>query len=444
MPRRRGVRCPKRLGEAGLPFGDGVTMCRDVSTPAPGRSGSQRAYPLLVRNRAHLAGVIAFACGCGSQSAVDPSDAGSSSADLPPPRHASPSARVPAFGAVRDVALGGANLCVREANSVRCVGDWPVPFKGTGVRNQGFREPVIVGGLRDVGTLTVAQHRACGIVGGGEIVCWGNTIATETGWTGAVEGRLDAATVLELEEVESLALGHSGSCALDRSGKVTCFGPTFRPLRGAAKGPFPPRVLAEGVKQISAFGFSLCVLRVDGTVHCTGEGATTESGVESLTPVPGLTAAIQIAVGDAHGCALHASGRVSCWGSNARGQLGDGTQLERKGAVPVRDVDDATAVASGHGFSCALTRQGVLCWGDNGNCVTGDEHRGCVKETVRATTGEAVLEVCPLPQRISLPIEPQKIALGSGTGCAVDVAGQVACWGRSLTRAPGGCVGTRL
>lgn len=406
--------------------------------------------------RVWLAPWVVIAAACSSPS---PSDASAPSSSSPPSptspasglaatsaQAQPPAVKGPKLGAAQAVALGGANLCVLEGGSVRCVGDWPVPFKTNGVRNQGFREPVTVAGLADVRSLIVDQHRGCAVSSAGAVSCWGNTTPTWSGWTGAAEGRLDAVPVPELADVESLALGYSGSCALDKAGKVTCFGPTFRPIRAPTKALLSPRVLAgSGVKQISGFGFGMCLLKVDGTVHCTGEAAPSKDGVESLTQVPGLKGATQIAAGDAHGCALHASGEVSCWGANERGQLGDGTQLERKGAVAVRDLRDAIAVASGHGFSCALTSgKRVLCWGDNGNCVAGDERRGCVKEKRMGTTGEVEIEACPLPQRITLPITPEKISLGSGTGCAIDATGKVACWGRSLTEAPGGCVGKLL
>jgi len=161
--------------------------------------------------------------------------------------------------------------------------------------------------------------------------------------------------------------------------------------------------------------------------------------------VAGLSDATQISVGNSNSCALTKTGDVHCWGANGGGQLGDGTLDARSGPVRVKGVKDAIQVDVGHGYSCALTRdKKVLCWGDNGNCVVGDEHRACVKKTFGATTGPVELEFCPVPQRISLPIEPERISLGSGTGCGIDASGRVACWGRSLSESVGGCRGFSL
>ncbi len=121
-----------------------------------------------------------------------------------------------------------------------------------------------------------------------------------------------------------------------------------------------------------------------------------------------------------HSCALTGAGGVVCWGSNAQGQLGDGTHAGR--ALPRSVVGLARgvqALAAGTGFTCALTTAGgVLCWGDNRFGQLGDG-----TTTPRATpvavqglgTGVAALEA------------------GYHHACARTTAGQVMCWGSNLT-----------
>jgi len=46
-------------------------------------------------------------------------------------------------------------------------------------------------------------------------------------------------------------------------------------------------------------------------------------------PVPGVTDVTELALGADHACALERNGRIWCWGSNAHGQLGDGTTARR-------------------------------------------------------------------------------------------------------------------
>ncbi|MCL2450227.1 MAG: RCC1 repeat-containing protein, partial [Polyangiaceae bacterium] len=66
-----------------------------------------------------------------------------------------------------------------------------------------------------------------------------------------------------------------------------------------------------------------------------------------------------------HTCAVLASGAVECWGSNAYGQLGDGTTNDS--ASPVTAIQSgAAAVVCGSRHTCALMKDGtVRCWGDN-------------------------------------------------------------------------------
>src|SRR5262245_5713678 len=97
-----------------------------------------------------------------------------------------------------------------------------------------------------------------------------------------------------------------------------------------------------------------------------GPGA--DAGPDATAPI-GPT---QLAAGQFFTCAL-ISGRVACWGSNASGQLGDGTGAPQKGAVFVTGIDDAVEIAAGQTHMCARTASGaVRCWGRNEEGQLGD------------------------------------------------------------------------
>jgi alpha-tubulin suppressor-like RCC1 family protein len=164
-------------------------------------------------------------------------------------------------------------------------------------------------------------------------------------------------------------------------------------------------------------------------------------GEERVVTVPDLSNVVTVTAGDAHDCALTRDREVVCWGQNGSGQLGDGSFEARERPVKVAGLAGVIQVAAGHGFTCALTEGGsVSCWGDAGNCVVGAARVGCEKRTLGSTMGPVEVELCPKPQPITLPFAATSIAVGSGTGCARDAKGHVACWGRSLTHDPGGCV----
>ena len=124
----------------------------------------------------------------------------------------------------------------------------------------------------------------------------------------------------------------------------------------------------------------------------------------------------QIAIGGDHGCALTLSGGVKCWGSNANGQVGDGSTTNRLAPVDVPDLSGGvTTIAAGAAHTCVLTRTGsVKCWGLNDNGQLGD--------------GSSTASVTPVDV-VGLGSGITAIAAGDSHTCALTSDGTVKCWG---------------
>jgi alpha-tubulin suppressor-like RCC1 family protein len=98
-----------------------------------------------------------------------------------------------------------------------------------------------------------------------------------------------------------------------------------------------------------------------------GDRTTVTRSLPGALPSLGATLG-DLALGARHTCALVAGG-VRCWGDGGRGQLGTGLTTALSAAsvpaiahgVPLAGV---TAIAAGGDATCALTPDGVLCWGD--------------------------------------------------------------------------------
>lgn len=68
-----------------------------------------------------------------------------------------------------------------------------------------------------------------------------------------------------------------------------------------------------------------------------------------------------LSAGHSHTCAVNKAGQAMCWGSNADGELGDGTRTDRTGPVAVQGLPaSVAAIQAGRGFSCALLQDQSL------------------------------------------------------------------------------------
>ncbi len=209
--------------------------------------------------------------------------------------------------------------------------------------------PLDVTGLTSgVAAMAMGDHHTCALTVAGGVKCWGDDSS----------GQLGVATN-----------------ALDPPPSPT---------------PVDVSGLTSGVTAIAAAGNSTCALTIDGGVKCWGalaSGSPTpvdvsglESGVVAIA-AGGLLDYTGDPVGD-HACAVTSAGGLKCWGDNSLGQLGDGTTTNRLAATDVSGLSTgALGVTAGAGHTCAIVFNPnpgfakVSCWGSNNFGQLGEGHQ---------------------------------------------------------------------
>jgi alpha-tubulin suppressor-like RCC1 family protein len=232
-------------------------------------------------------------------------------------------------------------------------------------------------------------------------VAWGEGFYGELGNGRSGNGTSSIAPIAisGLSEVASVAAGGPDSFALLHNGTVMGWGAdAVGQVGNGTSGEtvnLPAAVCAQGEKapctqhlgNVTAIAageaFALALLS-NGTVMAwgtnnrgeLGDGSTTgpETCVEGLiacsrapVPVPALSKVTAIAAGGEVALALLQSGKVMAWGRNVWGQLGSGSASEYSDVpVEVKSLSNVTAVSTGGTSSLALLNSGtVMAWGDN-------------------------------------------------------------------------------
>jgi alpha-tubulin suppressor-like RCC1 family protein len=305
--------------------------------------------------------------------------------------------------------------------------------------------------VNDAGYAEVCTGQAfsCGRSTDGTVRCWGSNWQGQVG-DGTTTDRTEPLDVSGVRGVVRARAGFDHACAVTDDTSLYCFGTNadYQLGLGDTAERWAPRRVSSvtGVVDVALQQFGTCALLAGGTVQCWGYDNVGENGDGQMgnpgsraapATVVGLTNAVQIAAGQFHACALvdppplgTGTTEVWCWGSNAAGQLGDGTF--QSNATPVRvlgiggtgTLDDAVAIGAGWNHTCAVRSTGeVACWGGNGLGQLGDN------TTTNRGSPVAVKGVASTGTLGGIASGPRVIDGGAEFTCAVAAAGALYCWG---------------
>jgi alpha-tubulin suppressor-like RCC1 family protein len=131
---------------------------------------------------------------------------------------------------------------------------------------------------------------------------------------------------------------------------------------------------------------------------------------------------VDVATGGQHSCAIDSHGRLWCWGSNVLGQIGDGNggPLATAKSSPVQVLSQSGAlwksVSAGSRHTCAIdSNEELWCWGDN--------------ESGQIGNGTTQLQLSPVRIAHALDKGWKSVSTISSHTCAIDIDLKLWCWG---------------
>jgi cysteine-rich repeat protein len=214
--------------------------------------------------------------------------------------------------------------------------------------------PVEVGGMSE-NALSVAagSSHVCALLEGGFVKCWGGNFYGQLGMGGVTADPAltpilvtnDSAGTNPLPDAVQVTCGSFHACAVTDDGMgsrfLYCWGYNYQHQLGfdsspASENPYAGlvTVVAGQVREAAAGSAHTCAVMQDGAVMCWGENSRGQLGGGNTSPTnlgvqvrldasSFLVDAVTAGAGFTHTCAYSGSLKTRCWGSNARGELGN-------------------------------------------------------------------------------------------------------------------------
>ena len=279
---------------------------------------------------------------------------------------------------------------IRTTGRLYCWGTDFAGQLGDGGTNTDKTTPTLVaGGATNWTTVTAGLSHTRARLATGRLYCWGRDESGQLGTSGPNADRTTPAPVAgSATNWTALTTGDDHTCARRATGRLNCWGSdesgqlgTSGPNANRAT-PTPVAGSATNWTTVTAGEGHTCAAAT-GRLDCWGSDESGQLGnggpnANRATPTPVAGSATNwttVTAGIDHTCAIRATGRLYCWGSDANGQLGDGGTNTNQ-VIPVQvagRATDWTVVAAGGYHTCARIGTGrLLCWGFNSNAQLGD------------------------------------------------------------------------
>ncbi len=328
----------------------------------------------------------------------------------------------------RTISAGGAHTCaIRSTGQLYC---WGTDGTGSSLYP--------LSGYRDWKSVSVGTSHRCAIRGTGYLYCWGDDAYGQVG-NGSAGSPSKPVRIGSATTWRNVSAGATHTCGIRGTGILACWGSDIDGKLGngtSGNASMPVQVgSVTSWKSVTAGGSHTCAIRGAGNLYCWGSDSSGQAGNGSAanTPVPSpkrISSAAwnSVTAGGSHTCAVRADGLLGCWGSDDRGQLGNGTGGDRSAPARTTNAGDWKRVDAGGSHTCGHRGTGTLyCWGSN-------EFRQSAESGTASSYSR--------PVRIST-VTWRVISAGMRHTCAIPASSsRIYCWGAQRPPSNGTPAGT--
>ena len=280
--------------------------------------------------------------------------------------------------------------------------------------------------------VAIGNDHAVGLKGNGSLWAWGENFFGQLGDGTSVDKHVPV-RVGEASDWASVTVGQSHTMAVKTDGSLWAWGNNHDGQLGDGRifefdfKRVPTRVGdASDWAAVTAGRYHTVAVKTDGSLWAwggngegqLGDGTTESKYVPTRVGEANDWVAVDSGIWD-YVVALKSDGSIWAWGNNSHGQLGDGTQEDRKFPTQVGEASDWASVVAGYQHTVALKTDGTLwAWGDN--------FWGGLGVGTRVGTGGGRVNV---PTRVGESSDWVAVAPGWGHSVGLKSNGSLWAWG---------------
>ncbi len=299
-------------------------------------------------------------------------------------------------GPVEQMVAGYGFTCIRDSDGgVACFGTNALGQIGNGSDAQSV-QPTAAKLTEPAEYIAAKFGTVCAVVAGGGLRCWGANDNNQCGTGTYVAGDKVTEPVVPnfSKSARSVSVGRGHTCVITVDDELWCWGSNGSLELGL--GPDAPGLTIEP-QRVSELYFAAvaagqnhtCAITTDRALYCWGNNLDADGHPGPMGHDDPVAHDVPARVGEDsdwqhiatdtfHSCGIRGEGELWCWGRNAEGQLGVGSQDVVSTRVRVDPEFRYVDVAVGRFHTCAVRGDGaVLCVGanENGQLATGDGER---------------------------------------------------------------------